>query len=202
MPNWCRNEVIIRSTDHAKLKRILSAAEEGKLLEHLRPYTEDTNYEWDYDWCVKNWGTKWDTGELIYAELSPCVTQEDVDMFGVQNDGVWELCMDFETAWSPPLDAFEYGAETIGFEFKLYYIEEGVGFVGCCSYIPDEGIDDECHDLYYFDKESLPSEEEYLEMFPYHIVEHFNMELIYQDLAENEEEDRLVKEEMAGVGNA
>ena len=184
MPNWCRNEVIIRSTDYANLKRLLMAAEEGKLLELLRPYTKDTNYEWDWHWCVNNWGTKWDTGEVIYAELSPSPTVEDV----------WELCIDFETAWSPPIEAFKHGAFRFNhgayrynFEFDLYYMEEGVGFVGCAKYTNDTGLNDECYELYDYGDE-LPSEEVYLDKFPYHIVEHFNMEKFYQDLKECEEE--------------
>ena len=186
MPNWCRNEVIVRSTDYANLKRMLSAAEEGKMLEFLRPYTKDTNYEWDYDWCVNNWGTKWDTGEIIYAELSPTVLDTEVEMFGVENDGVWELCIDFETAWSPAIAAFLHAADHMGFEFDLYYMEEGMGFVGCCNYTKEHGMDDDCHDLYYYG-DTLPSEEEYLDMFPYHIVDHFNMEHLYADLKECEE---------------
>jgi hypothetical protein len=178
MPNWCRNEVIIRSTDYANLKRLLAAAEEGKLLELLRPYTKETNYEWDYSWCVDNWGTKWDTGEIIYAELSPSPTAEDV----------WELCIDFETAWSPPITAFVHGADRFDFEFDLYYMEEGEGFVGCANYTKDTGLDDECYELYDYGDE-LPSEEVYLDKFPYHIVEHFNMERLYADLKEYEEEN-------------
>jgi len=181
MPNWCRNEVIIRSTDYANLKRLLAAAEEGKMLELLRPYTKDTNYEWDWDWCVNNWGTKWDTGEIIYASLEPSPpspTAEDV----------WELCIDFETAWSPPIAAFVHGADAMGFEFDLYYMEEGVGFVGCAQYTKDTGLNDECYELYDYGDE-LPSEEVYLDKFPYHIVEHFNMERLYADLKEYEEEN-------------
>ena len=200
MPNWCRNEVIIRSRDHANLKRILNAAEEGKLLEFLRPYTKDTNYEWDYDWCVRNWGTKWDASEITYAELSPVILDTEVEMFGVENDGVWELRIDFDTAWSPPIQAFHYAAEAMGFEFYLYYLEEGVGFVGC-AYAFDGLYDDECYNLYkYGDK--LPSEEVYLDMFPYHIVEQFSLANLYEELAEYEKEERLAKEEMEGVDNA
>ena len=178
MPNWCRNEVIIRSTDYANLKRLLAAAEAGTMLELLRPYTKETNYEWDYYWCIYNWGTKWDTGEVIYAELSPSPTAEDV----------WELCIDFETAWSPPIEAFKHGADRFDFEFDLYYMEEGEGFVGCAQYTKDTGLNDECYELYDYGDE-LPSEEVYLDKFPYHIVEHFNMEKLYEDLKEYEEEN-------------
>ena len=177
MPNWCRNEVIIRSTHYANLRNLLMAAEEGRLLEILRPYTDETNYEWDYNWCVDNWGTKWDTGEVIYAKLEPSPTQE----------GEWELCIDFETAWAPPIEAFKHGAMGFDFEFDMYYLEEGVGFVGCATYSKETHMSDECYGLYDCDK--LPSEEEYLDMFPYHIVEHFNMEKLYQDMKEYEEEN-------------
>lgn len=201
MPNWCRNEVIVRSTDYANLKRMLNAAEEGKLLEFLRPFTKDTNYEWDYNWCVNNWGTKWDIGEITYAELSPTILDTEVEMFGVENDGVWELRLDFETAWSPATVAFLYAADAMGFEFDLYYMEEGDGYVGCCNYTKAYGMEDYSYDLYYYGKDTLPSEEEYLDHFPYHLVEHFNLSHFYEDLAETAEAERLGIEEMAGVGN-
>lgn len=186
MPNLCRNEVIIRSTNYANLKRMLNAAMEGTLLEFLRPFTKDTNYKWDYDWCLNNWGTKWDIGGLIHTELSPLITEAEVDMFGVENDGVWELCMDFETAWSPPQKVFEYAADPMGFEFDLYYMEEGGGYVGCCNYTKEHGMDDECYELYDYG-DTLPSEEEYLDKFPYHIVDHFNLSRFYEDLKEKKE---------------
>lgn len=200
MPNWCTNEVIIRSTDYANLKRILNAAEEDRLLKFLRPFTKDTNYEWDYNWCVNNWGTKWDVSGIMLAELSPVILDTEVEMFGVENDGVWELRIEFDTAWSPPIQAFHYAAEAMGFEFYLYYLEDGMGFVGC-AYAFDGLYDDECYELYkYGDK--LPSEEAYLDMFPHHIAERFSLANLYEELAEYEEEERLAKEEMAGVGNA
>jgi hypothetical protein len=62
-------------------------------------------------------------------------------------------------------------------------MEEGEGFVGCANYTKDTGLDDECYELYDYGDE-LPSEEIYLDKFPYHIVEHFNMEKLYEDLKE------------------
>jgi hypothetical protein len=44
----------------------------------------------EYDWCVENWGTKWNSYE---TEL--------------RKKGSWQLVITFETAWAPPLPIIE-----------------------------------------------------------------------------------------------
>jgi hypothetical protein len=124
MANWIRSEVSVRSKDRALLEQMVSAAQEKKLLEFLRPFTEETDHKWDYTWCVENWGTKWDIGELIYSDISPTILPEEVDMWGVEDDGIHELSIDFETAWTPPTEAFLYGAKALGFEFNMFAMQE------------------------------------------------------------------------------
>jgi hypothetical protein len=75
-----------------------------------------------YDYCVGEWGTKWDTGEAGNTDISP--------------DGKI-LHTGFDTAWAPPIAAYEK-LEALGFRVKAYYYEPGMGFAG----IWEDGIDD------------------------------------------------------------
>jgi hypothetical protein len=97
---------------------------EMRLLEMLVPFTAETNHEWDYDWCVRMWGTKWDIFDVVHASL--------------EGDTL-TLC--FSTAWSPPLDALVRGAVTHGYEFELHYCEDGAGFVGYAEGDPEAHSD-------------------------------------------------------------
>jgi hypothetical protein len=80
-----------------------------------------------YDWSVKNWGTKWDTGKEVY------VTNFTED----------EIVMSFSTAWAPPNSLFcRIGQEEFDkLYFELEYEEPGCAFEG--TLIVEDG---ECSD--------------------------------------------------------
>jgi hypothetical protein len=61
------------SDNHGLLVQIPDAAlmEEEQLLEFLCPFTAETNHEWNYDWCVENWGTKWDIFDVDSLRATP-----------------------------------------------------------------------------------------------------------------------------------
>jgi hypothetical protein len=61
-----------------------------------------------YDWCARNWGTKWNCCDPFISESG----------------------MSFTTAWSPPLPVITDLAKLIGKDLRLTYIEEGMGFCG------------------------------------------------------------------------
>jgi hypothetical protein len=89
----------------------------GKLLETLVPYEG----EWDYNWCVANWGTKWDVGgDNGYTRPNPNT-----------------LKISFDSAWAPPLEAYR-AMEELGFEVKAMYYEPGMAFAG----LYEDGFDD------------------------------------------------------------
>lgn len=75
-----------------------------------------------YDFCINNWGTKWDIG----AEAGEKI-QADGDTFTVR----------FSSAWSPPVTAYERLGE-MGFIITAYYYEPGMQFCGRW----DDGADD------------------------------------------------------------
>ena len=116
MPNWCYNTLRLKHEDTAVLDKVQKAFTDGKLLETMVPYEG----EWDYNWCVANWGTKWDVGGDSYVRPNPN-----------------ELVLTFDSAWSPPIKAYETLTEQ-GFEVKASYYEPGLAFAG----LWEDGFDD------------------------------------------------------------
>jgi hypothetical protein len=140
MPNWCEN-VATFTGPREKLDALIAGAERAALLQTIRPMPEtvfqggvgtaereehgDNNW---YDWRVSKWGTKWDVACDSIADDGESVT------------------FHFDSAWTPPIDAYAYAGER-GLGVKAMYCEPGMDFVG--RY--DEGGDssttlDECED--------------------------------------------------------
>ena len=193
MPNWCNNTVEIRHEDPAMIERVKKGFAEGKLLNEFLPVPEDlqivagrvgddadpkqieleakekSNIEkygyanW-YDWCVANWGTKWDVGGDGY---------EPSDIPG-------GVVVSFDSAWSPPIDAFATLVDQFGFSIRAYYYEGGMNFAG----IWEDG-DDDFYDL-------AGSSAEVREQIPEALDEMFgiseNMEMWEEENAEEESE--------------
>jgi len=118
MPNHCNNTLTIKSDNTGFLQDLMNElkmddSDNPKFLEKLVPFTAETNYEWDYYWCIENWGTKWDIFNVFHASL-------DGDTLEVH----------FTTAWSPPIDALVRGMLKHGYTFDLYYEEGGCCFIG------------------------------------------------------------------------
>ena len=104
--------------DDDENQRALVAQQESNLAKH--------GYKDWYDWCVNEWGTKWDTGTQGY-EVKP------------ESDG--RMCIGFDTAWSPPIQAMEKLCD-LGFSVRLMYYEPGMGFCGIW-----EDRDDDYYDI-------------------------------------------------------
>lgn len=151
MPNWCGNTVEIRHEDPAMIERVRKGFLDGKLLNEFLPVPQDLQivagrvgddsdpkqieleaqekrniekygYANWYDWCVANWGTKWDVGGDGI---------EPVDIPG-------GVSVTFDSAWSPPIDAFATLVDQFGFSIRAYYYEPGMAFAG----IWEDGDDD------------------------------------------------------------
>lgn len=114
MPNWCCNTVTLRHADPAMIERAAKAFDRGELLNEFVPVPEEfkTDDRW-YNFCVSNWGTKWDVGG---DGRDP-----------IKDPNVLELS--FESAWSPPIEAYR-AMEEQGFEVEAHYYEPGVAFFG------------------------------------------------------------------------
>jgi hypothetical protein len=192
MPNWCNNTVEIGHSDPTKIKELVTAVNEGKFLNYCKPVPEalqivagrvgDDNdpkqielqkqtmnnlsvygYATWYDFCVNEWGTKWDVDAIETIEL-----EGDVD----------HVTFGFDSAWSPPTGAMEYLMDQ-GFTVKLYYYEPGMAFAG----VWDNGDDD------YYELGGMSSKEAQANLPP-ELDEMFGIsECIAEYEAEEEQEE-------------
>lgn len=128
MPNWCGNRVTVDGSSKAVkefkdkfLKGGISAFyPTPKELESCRALTGEEMKALDakygahdgYSWRLDNWGTKWDVEPTIEGDV-----------------------IEFESAWSPPIEAFEKISElNPDLRFAMIYLEPGVGFLGECRF--------------------------------------------------------------------
>jgi hypothetical protein len=158
MPNWCNNTLNIRHEDPAMIERAKKAFNEGRFLNEFIPIPESLHIvagnvpvaeeeahetqksaniaahghkDW-YDFCVAEWGTKWDIG-------SGDASVDDIE---------GGLMLGFDSAWAPPIAAYEKLMEQ-GFEILAYYYEPGMAFAGRW----EDGCDD------YYNYNSMTSEQ-------------------------------------------
>ena len=147
MPNYCSNVVEIQGPQH-----ILKTLVEHRLdFMKIHPYPKELDitagregaddspeqkalvaaeksnlkrygYRNWYDWCVNNWGTKWNAG----GDNDAMQVDYDED---VGNQGI--ALFQFDTAWAPPLGVLEKLMETHPeLSIECRYHEPGVGFFG------------------------------------------------------------------------
>jgi len=175
MPNWCNNVIEVSHIDRSKMEALVAAVNDHNFFKHVIPIPEgldivagrvgaDDNAEqialeaqeklneerhgyknW-YDFCVNEWGTKWDTDAydtVILPEDSNKVT------FG------------FDTAWGPATGVYDALMDQ-GFAVRAYYYEPGMAFCG----IHDEN-GDETYDIGGYTSETIKDAipEELDEMF-------------------------------------
>jgi hypothetical protein len=162
MPNWCNNYLELEHKDPAMIERAKTAFADGRLLDEFVPVPKDLHvvagrvgndedpeqikleedtarniathgYANWYDFCVNEWGTKWDVGG-------------DGDQ--ASQDSPTDLRMNFDSAWAPPVPAMEK-FQDLGFKVKLVYWESGMCFCG----LFDENGDD------YFDYTDMTADE-------------------------------------------
>ena len=162
MPNWCNNYLELTHDDPEMITRAQKAFADGRLLDEFVPVPKslhivagrvgsDDNPEqikleedtarniathgygnwWDY--CVNEWGTKWDVGG-------------DGDQ--ARLDGPNHISMNFDSAWAPPTAAMNKFMD-LGFKVKLIYWESGMCFCG----LYDENGDD------YYDYTDMSADE-------------------------------------------
>jgi hypothetical protein len=193
MPNWCNNVIELTHEDPAMIERAKTAFAEGKLLNEFCPVPESLHivsgrvgeigspeqvaleaqekanleahgYSTWYDYCVNEWGTKWDVGGNDYNEP--------------QQDSPNKITMSFDSAWAPPTAAMDKFMD-LGFSVRLYYYEPGMCFAG----IYDENGDN------YFELGDMTSDQ-VAEEIPFELDEMFGIsECMAEYEAENAEED-------------
>ena len=145
IPNWCQNVVSFKHADPAMVQRVVAGYNGKGIMQQFHPCPQDLlntvagfrgagtpeqaaleareaanlaaygAKNW-YDWCVSNWGTKWD------------ISGRDNGEAAVTDDG---CCVEFsfDSAWSPPLE-FYAKMEELGFVVDAFYYETGMAFCG------------------------------------------------------------------------
>jgi hypothetical protein len=181
MPNWCNNTLTLSHPDKAMMEKAIEATRTGflqglipcpeELTETTKGYladpyqkrllevTQQLNIEffghptW-YEWAIENWGTKWDV----------------TDIEGVTEPDCFHIV--FDSAWSPPIRAYEKLHE-MGFKIHAYYYESGCAFCG-------EWKDGEDHEY------PLPETiKELVKQVPQNIIDEFNIIECYENMEEH-----------------
>lgn len=184
MPNWCQNILTI-SGPTEDVNRFIEAAKSpvdntDLSLGRLMPIPEDQENNW-YDWCISNWGTKWDvdaviTHDHIYADKHiPYGTRKSVTYR-------------FSSAWSPPVELFStlINRDDSIFEnlyVHLAYAESGMCFVGVAEGDAETGFDDWCDECdswkdWAYRAESIGFDGE-IESYREYVREHGDPEAVY-----------------------
>ena len=142
MPNWCNNTLTLEHDDPAMITRAKEALDRGEFLQEFIPVpkeltetmagsygdgdkqaaleaqmksnVEKFGYSNWYDYCVGEWGTKWDVGGDGQTDIHP--------------DGK-TLFTTFDSAWSPPVNAYQK-LEDLGFRVSAQFYEPGMSFAG------------------------------------------------------------------------
>jgi hypothetical protein len=146
MPNWCINDITITGPSDKISKIYYDAIEKNGLLEAMVPIGD-----WDYNTALESWGTKWDV-DPEFLEL-------------VEDEGTVMIVGTFDSAWAPPIQAFETFLEkNPDCEAEIQYFEPGMGYVG-----KFEGGEEEYYEYDISDRSSLDN-------IPDDLIEHFNVE--------------------------
>jgi len=129
MPNWCSNSITIfgpTETIKQLWEDAQTAGPDGKfgLLEAMAPIGE-----WDYGNAVDTWGTKWD------------ISDEGLE-FTDNGDGTAMIDGWFDSAWAPPIGAYEKFCDDMdNCEISASYYECGMDFAGFWNGM-EEHLDD------------------------------------------------------------
>ena len=133
MPNWCNNTITLTGPKEKIPAIYAKAKKDDALLQQLKPMPQELDgttspapkegkvqplvdgFDNWYDWRVQNWGTKW-----------------DVDMEGLElSDDGTTITGWFDSAWSPPIHAYEYFlTDNEDCSINSYYYEGGMDFAG------------------------------------------------------------------------
>ena len=190
MPNWCNNNLTLQHEDPAMIKRAAEALERGEFLAEFIPVpeqlqivagsvgdpdeqrkleaqtkrnVEELGYGNWYDYCVGEWGTKWDVGADGSTDVHP--------------DGKM-LHTYFDSAWAPPVRAYEKLTE-LGFTVGAMYYEPGMAYCGTWD---SETGDDE------YNLEGM-SADQVADEIPSELDEAFGISECIREYEEEEEEE-------------
>lgn len=141
MPNWVANKCLVIGKDKKKLtelfetefqfskilplpvdldpKKISAPNKDEKLAKAMR--LKHGSADW-YEWCNKNWGTKWDRTEY---EVIEDIGEETFEIY-------------FMTAWSPPTEILKHISKKYDVKIIDHFEEEGYNSAGHLEFIDGE----------------------------------------------------------------
>lgn len=123
MPNWCSNKLTVSHRDPSKIKTLVAAFKDSKFCESVVPLP---NGEWNYDFCVNKWGTKWEVSGEVELE-----TETTAEFY-------------FDSAWAPPVGVYQALCAD-GYEVTAYYEEGGMQYCGKITG-DEDSFDDDYHE--------------------------------------------------------
>jgi hypothetical protein len=173
MPNWCANTVTLEHDDPAMIKRAEDAFAAGRFLQEFVPCSKE---EYDYQFCVTEWGTKWDVGNSD----------------GINDVQENSIVLYFDSAWAPPTAAYAKML-TMGFRIYADYHEPGMAFAG----VWDNGSDD------YYEYGDMTSEE-IIETLPSDLDYTYGISdsaILYEEENEEEIEEDSINLDVNNTGN-
>tara|TARA_R100000808_G_C2094967_1_gene113963 strand:+ start:66 stop:644 length:579 start_codon:yes stop_codon:yes gene_type:complete len=146
MPNWCENHVVLATKNKKKLEKIVDIIKNYDidnenhrwlgLLNYLCPIPESEIENW-YDWCCENWGTKWE------LDILETMDADDIKIYMGVNDDNYKLQLNFNSAWSPPKEAFNHWVKNNrDVSLEMNYYEGGNSFCGkyCLAIVDDISV--------------------------------------------------------------
>ena len=160
MPNWCDNTLTISHPDKSKIDAI-EANLKSESIQIFNTIYPNPDGEWDYEWSVNNWGTKWD------ASIHDWERQDD--------NTIW---VSFDSAWSPPIALYEY-MDSQEYEILAYYHEGGMAFIG-----KFENGDDDYYEYDISDRESI-------EALPEDVADYADLMNLHEDWVANNDEEEM-----------
>ena len=143
MPNWCENQISITGPNSVidKIEKIVKEEKEDNgLLNFFHPMPKQLEgttspsssadkpqpmvegFDNWYDWRNANWGTKWELCEFYGV---------DRQYHSEQNEGESTITFGFDSAWAPPINAYEqFLRDNEDCSLKAWYYEGGCDFMG------------------------------------------------------------------------
>ena len=211
MPNWCNNSITItgpadqvknlweqaqtnwKNGDYGLLNAMVPMPEALKGTTSPSPddgsQPEVDGFNNWYDWCVANWGTKWD------------IDDQGLE-FKDNNDGTAQISGWFESAWAPPINAYDTFMNN-NEEIEVYanYEEGGMDFAGIYDNGSDEymeGISEPCEAIIR-GKETLEDQSELFQRLEeeFDLID-YRREYVEEMMLE-EDEEQARKDEKRGV---
>ena len=113
--------------------------EQSALIEAEKNNLDTYGYKNWYDYCVAEWGTKWDA-------------RTENDSYELNGN---QVTVFFDTAWSPPMGIY-YALEDMGFKVEATYVEQGMGYIGFYT----DGVDT-CEKMEQFEPDMDEEDDEY-----------------------------------------